>query len=188
MTKKKSPTPEERKELVGKLNKSLYDMAFGDIKRAMDGGSKMGAFILASCFIDAMAGYIKGGATCRSDYESFIVRFMKSYNPENLYKDLRCKLVHNYSEGGSYWFVDNQEKWHLKTNYDSKIFINLENFMKDIEKAYIDLIELVNTNDEVFIKAKKRLDSIGTLDTKENILTNYEISTLTDSGSGSDKI
>jgi len=36
-------------------------MALDDVKNACKGGSKMGAFILASCFIDYMAGFMKGG-------------------------------------------------------------------------------------------------------------------------------
>lgn len=113
---------------------SLTKNALGDIKRASDGGSKMGAFILCSCLIDAVAGFIKGADTKEKDYEAFVKIYLPSYNPTKLYKDLRCKLVHSYSEGGSYLFVDNRPDLHLKVN-DSKIIINLENFISDIESA-----------------------------------------------------
>jgi len=62
----------------------------------------MGAFILCSCLIDAIAGFRKGCDTDRYDYKGFIYKNMTSYDKEKMYSDLRCKLVHSYSEGGSY--------------------------------------------------------------------------------------
>jgi hypothetical protein len=56
----------ERK--INHIKFALYDMAFLDIKRASGGKSKMGAFILASCFIDYMAGFIAGRETTNKDY------------------------------------------------------------------------------------------------------------------------
>ena len=47
-------------------------MAFLDIKRASAGKSKMGAFILASCFIEYMAGFVAGKETNREDYKKFV--------------------------------------------------------------------------------------------------------------------
>jgi hypothetical protein len=51
---------------------ALFDMAFLDIKRASAGESKMGAFILASCFIEYMAGFIAGRETTNKDYKQFV--------------------------------------------------------------------------------------------------------------------
>jgi len=41
----------------------MRDMAFLDIKRASAGQSKIGAFILASCFIEYMSGFVTGKET-----------------------------------------------------------------------------------------------------------------------------
>lgn len=140
---------------------ALYDMAFLDIKRASAGQSKMGAFILASCFIEHMAGFIAGRETTNKDYKQFVKDYLPGlYDPERLYRDLRCKLVHNYSEGGSYMFVDAKPAWHgQKTG--TKIVINLENFIDDLEAALRKMFTELDKDSGKQKKAEARYDKIG---------------------------
>ena len=138
-------------------------MAFLDIKKASAGGSKMGAFILASCFIDCMAGFVCGGETGGRDYKNFVGNYLPSiYDPSKLYKDLRCKLVHNYSEGGSYWFTDNKPHLHGQTE-NGRTIINLENFINDLENALHKLLEEIQSDSSMQKKAIDRYNSIGLL-------------------------
>ncbi len=148
-----------------RIKVGLEDMAFEDIKRASKGGSKMGAFILASCFIEYMAGFKKGGSTTRTDYINFVKTYLKSYNAKNLYTDLRCKLVHNYSEGGSFLFVDGKQNLHLKKEQATgKIFINLENFIEELKGALDTLLDDIKKNkNQSASNALQRLQSIGLL-------------------------
>ena len=149
--------------ILNHIKNALYDMAFLDIKRASDGGSKMGAFILASCFIDCMAGFVCGRKTTRKDYEHFVRNYLPSlYDPSKLYKDLRCQLVHNYSEGGSYWFVDNKAQLHGKT-VCGRIIINLENFINDLENALNKVLREIQSDQSKKQKAIDRYKSIGLL-------------------------
>jgi hypothetical protein len=138
-------------------------MAFLDIKRASAGQSKMGAFILASCFIDYMAGFIAGRETTGKDYKQIVKDYLPSlYDPEKLYKDLRCKVVHNYSEGGSYIFVDAKPALHGQ-KVDSKIVINLENFIDDLEVALRKMFKDLDTVSGKQQNAEERYDKIGLL-------------------------
>lgn len=115
---------------------SLKTHALGDIKKASEGGSKLGAFMLCSCLIDAMTGFIKGADSNREDYKNFVDNYLPSYNRESLYHDLRCKLLHNYSEGGSYVFTHEQPTMHLRPYlFDQRLYINLDNFLADVECA-----------------------------------------------------
>jgi hypothetical protein len=125
---------DEIDSVIQKVVGSLRDHALGDIKKASAGGSKMGAFILCSCLIDAMEGFIKGADTNGDDYRQFVKNYQPSYNGEHLYRNLRCKLVHSYSESGSYLFVDNKPGHHHK-KVNGRMIINLENFIDDIENA-----------------------------------------------------
>lgn len=142
---------------------SLQDSALGDIKRASDGGAKMGAFILSSCLIDAIAGFMKGSDTNHADYKCFVCKYMSAYNKDDIYADLRCKLVHSYSEGGAYWFTDNKRSLHLSKHTDGKTIVNLDNFIEEIEsalKAYAT--DLQNkANQAVWASAIKRYDGNG---------------------------
>ena len=145
------------------IKKGLYEMAFLDIKRASDGQSKMGAFILASCFIDQVAGFVKGGYTTRDDYKQFVKDYLPTlYDSEKLYTDLRCKLVHNYSEGGSYLFTNSSRDQHGREIH-GKLIINLENFIEDLEAALRKLLDEIEDDPVKAANAERRLDEIGLL-------------------------
>ncbi len=147
---------------IATIIESLKHCALGDIKKASTGGSKVGAFILCSCLIDAMAGFIKGADTGQRDYKDFVRDYLSSYVPENLYQDLRCKLVHSYSEGGSYLFVDAKSHLHLQKN-NGKTIINLENFIDDIENALNEFSRKLQDPSETALRQKaiQRLDNNG---------------------------
>ena len=149
-------------EKISIIIESLTTNALGDIKRASSGGSKLGAFILSSCLLDAIAGFYRGKDTSRDDYNNFVIRYLDGYDGNKLYKDLRCKLVHGYSEGGSYLFVDAKPELHLKM-YGAKTIINLENFVSDIENALVLYCsQLKNASEsELRQKAIRRLDKNG---------------------------
>jgi hypothetical protein len=84
------------------------------------------------------------------------------YDPEKLYKDLRCKIVHNYSEGGSYVFVDAKPALH-KQMTGTRMIINQENFFDDLESAFHKVIKDLDTDLEIQNKAENRYDKIGLL-------------------------
>jgi hypothetical protein len=127
----------------------------------------MGAFILASCFIDYMAGFVCGRETKSKDYQDFVRDYLPTiYNPLNLYKDLRCKLVHNYSEGGSYVFTDDKPQFHGQAA-NGRIIINLENFIDDLESALHKLLQEIESDPSKQRKAFDRYKSIGLLNIGE---------------------
>ena len=149
--------------IIDHIKNALYDGAFVDIKEASSGKSKTGAFILASCFIDYMAGFVCGRETKPKDYIDFVSHYLSSfYNPSKLYKDLRCKLVHNYSEGGFYWLKDDKPELHGQTE-SGRTIINLENFINDLEDAFNKLMGEIRSDPSKKQKAIDRYNSIGLL-------------------------
>ncbi len=66
----------DKLKFISFLWHSLHDMAFMDIQRASDGKSKMGAFILSSCFIDCLAGFRYGKETNSNDYKNFVKTYL----------------------------------------------------------------------------------------------------------------
>lgn len=155
---------EKQKELVTQMKTSLIDMAFGDINRAANGGAKMGAFILCSCYIDYLAGFRFGRKTTRKEYKAFIKLYLHGYNPETVYHDLRCGIVHNYSEGGSYTFMHELPNLHFYTPGGiGKICLNLENFIYDLETASQKYFFELENSDELLSLASKRMNQTGIL-------------------------
>ena len=154
-----------QEDTIEKIETGFREMALDGIKKASAGGSKMGAFILVSCFIDCMAGFVKGGKanTTKDDYKDFVKNYLPSYNKENMYHDLRCKLVHNYSEGGSYVFVADLSDLHQKPAKNGKSYINLEDFICDVEHAMKRLLREIKTINKMQTKAIDRFNQVGLL-------------------------
>jgi len=153
----------ERNNKIEEIKKSLSEMAFKDIIKASNGGAKMGAFILASCFIDYLTCLFFNEDSTKRNYKEFVKIFLDTYDPENLYGDLRCKVVHNYSEGGSYIFTDNQGQLHLKRARDGRIILNLEDFIKDIETAMYKYFALLESDSACLDRAINRIKKVGIL-------------------------
>lgn len=155
---------EKTEKIIKKVESTLREWAFKDILRASDGGAKMGAFILASCYIDYLAWYYSNKSKVGERYKEFVKKFLKNYNADDLYYSLRCKLVHYYSEGGKYEFTHNKPKFHLKpSKLPNRIIINLENFLKELKNATEQYFELVDSNQTYKNRLIKKYEKVGIL-------------------------
>lgn len=155
---------EENLKLLQELKRSLKEYALGDIKKASQADAVMGAFILCSCFIDALAGF-KYGQDGRlklgKAFRNFVEEYLKSYDKVSLYYDLRCQLVHNYSESKSYRFIKGKPELHLTEAGENKKYLNLEDLISDLEEAMEKLFFEIETSPMAFEKAAKRYLKYG---------------------------
>jgi len=87
-------------EIIKEIIEAFEDFALGDIEHNVD-KKPIAAFILCSCLIDQLAAfrYNEPDEKNRVLYKRFIDDYMSHYKPLNLYVNLRCKLVHNYTVG-----------------------------------------------------------------------------------------
>jgi len=168
-------------ELIQRMESVFYKMILPDIEKAMNENVSIGTFILTACLIDYLAGfrYCKDKDSNRKAYKDFVNNYFDGkYNGEDLYVSLRCKLVHNYSEGGKYIFINNHPKLHrtickdsnISTN-NNKIFLNLENFVNDIKIAMDKYFNELKESDDLKKDAKLRIDTLS-------ILGKYEFGSL----------
>lgn len=152
------------KEIIKNVKLRLSGWAFEDIHRASSGGAKLGAFILASCYIDYLASYYSSKEKVGDRYIDFVGKFLTMYNPEDLYHELRCKLVHNYSGGKKYEYTHNKPKSHLKpSKLPGRTIINLENFLKELKNARDQYLDLVNSNRTFRTRMVKKYKKYGIL-------------------------
>lgn len=121
---------------IERIKNSLSQLAFADVKKASDGGAKMGAFILASCFIDYLAGFYYGHKAEKIDYINFTNKYLKKYDGEKIYYSVRNGLVHNYSVERDFVFSEKGlDGQNLEKYKNGKTVLNLEDFLSDIESA-----------------------------------------------------
>ena len=158
-----------KEQLVGTLDTYLYGGGYKDIERAsITGSAKLAGFILGACFIDAMASFHAGVDRETSKHNSgerfrcFVEKYLKTYNAEKLYSDLRCGLVHSYAEGGTYVFTDNNKAgFHMNSTSKGKTILNLEDFCADLRRAYAAYRTDILSDNDCFLKAKHRFESMG---------------------------
>lgn len=162
--------------------KKLLDVALNDIQNASNGGAKLGAFILSASFIETIAGFNYGRDSERQKNDKgkhiydgyifglFIKNHMSRYYNCNkkienqpLWVHFRCGLIHSYSCKNTYVFTHNEKdgKHFEKTPKEKKIILNLESFIEDIRIAYEELLNKIENDDEAYIRAKKRFESLG---------------------------
>lgn len=150
-------------DIVQKVKFALSDWALEDLYKASFGGAKMGAFILASCYIDYLSCYYFNSDSSKGNYINFVNRFLPDYSGKDLYESLRCKLVHNYTEGGKYEFTDDKPHLHFKISKRRKIVINLENFLNDLKIAKGEYFKLVDDNKSYKERLIDRFKKVGIL-------------------------
>lgn len=126
---------------IAEIINSFEQYAFGDIRHNVFGseGKKdakpIAAFILMSCLIDQMAAfrYNHGKRENERYYKEFIALYLKKYVPYDLYTNLRCLLVHNYSIG-EYLSISEDET--IKGNTTPSNSFTAKAFLSDLEKAF----------------------------------------------------
>lgn len=150
-------------KVFNKVKRSLIDWDFKDINLAINGGAKRGAFILASCFIDHLSCYYSGEESTGQNYKCFVRDFLPQYDAEELYKDIRCKLVHNYSLGNNYSLTHHNCKYHMKKDSNNRTMLNLRSFINEIRKARDTYFEKLVNDDGLKIKFAKWYKTGGVL-------------------------
>ena len=145
----------------------LHDWAFGDIKRASDGGAKMGAFILGCCYIDALARFHAGNITGKKlgdVFKCFVKKFMREYGPDaDKLWAVRNSLVHAYATK-DFAFTDAEKAGeHGDTDPRGRTLLNLEDFMDHIQRAYDGLRKHIATDETGVRNALDRYKDEGIL-------------------------
>jgi hypothetical protein len=150
-------------EIISHVTEIFLDWDYQDIKKTFKAGANVGAFILASCYIDHLSCFYSNRKSSETTYSEFVRKFMSSYDGKKLYKSLRCKLVHNYAIG-EYLLVHEKPSLHLKKDSSSGLtFINFENFIEDINKAQIQYLKTLKKDEKVRATAIARFKSEGLL-------------------------
>lgn len=139
----------------------------------VDRASGMPAFITGFCFIDCLATYYFARDGNPDDYKTFVKRFFPGeYDAEALYHQVRCGLVHNFTEKSGknrpgHDFREDRPRDHLKLKSvkgEKKRrlrVINLSNFKDELKKALAELLEILNNNPELARRAIERYKKVG---------------------------
>ncbi len=161
-------------QIIDQIEHSLRNYSLRDIKLISSQDTVIASFILCSCFIEHICTFRYGMSKLLGDKEftNFVSDYLnrdypEKYDAKKLRSDLRNKLVHNYSLGETYALVMGQHHLHLQKHNETVIFLNLENFIIDLERAFNLYIEELRSNTDDFrelaLKAFDKVKIIGIL-------------------------
>lgn len=135
---------DNEKATIELIQKSLHDYAFGDIVKSRKQNMLIGSFALCFCFVNALSAhrYFNPNRIDRQDKIRF-VNFIKAYfdqryhqYAEQLYTDLRSRLVHNYAIGKKFAFTEGDSSYHLRVETDGTVYLLIDQFIIDIDDAF----------------------------------------------------
>jgi len=135
----------------------------GEIQKATDNKMGAAAYILISCAIDCLASFWRGRDSTGEIYKEFIDEFFDGYDANYLYKDLRCKLVHNYTVGENLIMCWGEANIHKRHTNEGKIIINLEQFLEDFRRAKSLYFARLRQDGDLQIKLANRWLEVGIL-------------------------
>jgi hypothetical protein len=128
------------------------------------------AFILLTCFIDFLGTLYAGSESKGDTFRSFVDAFMQQtyngvgYNANELYSNLRNKLVHNYAIWqGKYVLTHGHPEKHFVTHAGRVIILNLENFFNDVKQAAQEYFAQVKQDVDLQQKLSDRISTVGTI-------------------------
>jgi hypothetical protein len=86
-------------------------------------------------------------------YEDFIGKYLSKYDKHNLFVDLRCLLVHNYSVGEKLALSRENCGLHLQKTTDGKTILAIQEFAADLEVGFNDFINDLSADIKTRISA-----------------------------------
>jgi len=129
--------------ILGSIRKT-YDST----KHEEGGSTPLAAFILLSCAIDFFAGFLCGITSFKpgkvsANYKEFVKKYLSSYDAQDIYTNVRCRLAHNYTIGGNVALTHMNEAAHDPLGKKGgRRTINFENFLGDFQKAVEKYFEM----------------------------------------------
>ncbi|OQP65427.1 hypothetical protein A3860_17335 [Niastella vici] len=161
--------PEDVK--IGSIIHSFKTFALGDIEYNIT--RPIAAFILGSCFIDQMAAYRYNHGTTSNEehYKKFINEYLKEYNSFDLYNNLRCLIIHNYTLGEYMSLTSELEAIDQQEDILHVNILTARRFHSALSRAFSEFSkDILKINSQARINAVNRYNEAPVL-----VMNNYEI-------------
>src|SRR6266700_1184185 len=142
-------TPPHLQDQIDRVEATYKTWVLGSIKRTYEAtkdtqekSTPLAAFILVSCAIDFLAGFMCGITSfspqpgeSSKNYKAFVTKYLPQYDPVDVYNHIRCRLAHNYTIGGDVALTHRNLAAHDPCGTKGRKIINFENFFADFQEA-----------------------------------------------------
>lgn len=130
--------------------------------------SPLVTYLLLSCAIDIIAGFYSGRdemnprpGTLGRQYKEFLKAYMSNYDPEIIYKGLRCALAHNFVLDPTLALITGRPELHNQIDHQNRLTINMENMLDEFELAVSRYFQALESNIILQKKFKQRFEKLG---------------------------
>lgn len=132
-------------------------------------------FLIMACAIDYLTGLNKGTHkdTNGADYKNFLntyAWFVDRYNSEDIYKLVRCGLVHNFSLRDSRYVLSHKSSLKHLEKLNGRIVLKYEEFFDDIKQLKRQFFDKVRLDKDGMARLKERVEYFGFLSPVEIIV------------------
>ena len=134
-----------------------------EIRTTIEAGLQTAPYILISCAIDFLVTFWAGADSTRRRYEHFVNTFFVGYGGEHLYRELRCRMLHNHTVGQRAIICWDEPDIHRCTTVDGEIVLNLEQFFDDFIQAKNRYFAALRSSPDLLRNHIRRFNDMGVL-------------------------
>jgi len=134
-----------------------------EIRTTIEVGLQTAPYILISCAIDFLVTFWAGADSARTRYRDFVNTFFDGYDGEDLYRELRCRMVHNHTVGERAIICWDEPDIHRCTINDGAVVLNLEQFFEDFIQAENRYFSALRVSSELLNNHIRRFNEMGVL-------------------------
>jgi hypothetical protein len=139
------------------------DALLREIEVTLEAGLERAPYILISCAIDFLVTFWAGAASTRERYRDFVNAFFVGYDGDQLYTELRCRMVHNYTVGENTIICWGEPDIHGCTTSNGEMVLNVEQFFLDFVQAKEKHFAALRASGQLLDNHISRFDEIGVL-------------------------
>ena len=150
---------------VEEFERYFDERILSEIRTAIGVGLQTAPYILISCAIDFLTTFWAGADSTRERYRDFVNAFFAGYDGEKVYRQLRCRMVHNHTVGEAAIICWDELDLHGCTIGDGTVVLNLEQFLQDFIEAKKKYFAALRTSPEVLENQIARFNHMGVLST-----------------------
>ncbi|HBG74938.1 MAG: hypothetical protein A2X25_07440 [Chloroflexi bacterium GWB2_49_20] len=148
---------------VDEFERFFNEKILSEIRTTIDNGLQTAPYILISCAIDFLVTFWTGTDSTRKSYPDFVNKYFDGYEGDILYKELRCRMVHNHTVGENAIICWDEPDLHKCTAGNKIIVLNSQQFFEDFILAKDRYIEELRTNHKLLENHIRRVNKMGVL-------------------------
>lgn len=148
---------------IDEFERYFEERIVSEIRSTIEAGLEMAPYILISCAIDFLTTFWVGGDSSGTRYQDFVATFFDGYDAENLYAEIRCRMVHNLTVGQRAIICWDEPDVHKCTTADGTVVLNLEQFFADFLGAKTRYFEALRASPDLVERQIRRFNELGVL-------------------------